>query len=75
VDSHEDLLFTHIALFNQKLAYWLVFSNVERPQHCLGQRSPSSRVGRWRSSFGPAEKRLANELLAPFILEHGYELS
>jgi hypothetical protein len=33
------------------------------------------RVGRWRSVFGPAEERLANELLAPFILEHGYELS
>jgi len=40
VDYHEDLLFTDLHLFNQKLADWLVFYNAERPHHSLGQRSP-----------------------------------
>jgi transposase InsO family protein len=40
VDYHEDLLFTDLARFNQKLADWLLFYNAERPHHSLGQRSP-----------------------------------
>jgi hypothetical protein len=40
VDYHEDLLFTDLDRFNQKLADWLVFYNAERPHHSLGQRSP-----------------------------------
>jgi transposase InsO family protein len=31
VDYHEDLLFTDLALFNQKLSDWLVFYNTELP--------------------------------------------
>jgi transposase InsO family protein len=31
VDYHEELLFTDLALFNRKLANWLVFYNTERP--------------------------------------------
>jgi transposase InsO family protein len=42
VDYHEDLLFTDLAAFNQKLAEWLVFYNAVRPHHSLGQRSPLS---------------------------------
>jgi hypothetical protein len=42
VDDHEELLFTELALFNRKLADWLVFYNTERPHHTLGQRSPLS---------------------------------
>ncbi|AVZ80009.1 transposase [Zoogloeaceae bacteirum Par-f-2] len=42
VDYHEDLLFTDLALFNQKLADSLVFYDTQRPHHCLGQKSPLS---------------------------------
>ncbi|WP_038471648.1 integrase core domain-containing protein [Acidithiobacillus caldus] len=42
VDYHEDLLFTDLARFNQKLAEWLVFYNAERPHHRLGQQPPLS---------------------------------
>jgi transposase InsO family protein len=37
VDYHEDLLFTDLDRFNQKLADWLVFYNAERPHHSGGQ--------------------------------------
>lgn len=40
VDYFEDLLFTDLALFNQKLADWLVFYNTQRPHHALGHISP-----------------------------------
>ncbi|MFN3918900.1 MAG: integrase core domain-containing protein, partial [Methylohalobius sp.] len=40
VDFHEDLLFTDLTLFNQKLADRLVFYNTQRPHHALGQLSP-----------------------------------
>jgi len=39
VDYHEELLFTDLALFNRKLADWLVFYNAERPHHSLSQQS------------------------------------
>ena len=42
VDYHEDLLFTDLALFNQKLADWLVFYNAQRPHHRLDQKPPLS---------------------------------
>ena len=42
VDDHEDLLFTDLALFNRKLAEWLVFTNTERPHQGLDQPSPRS---------------------------------
>jgi transposase InsO family protein len=42
VDYHEDLLFTDLARFNQKLADWLLFYNTQRPHHRLGQRTPLS---------------------------------
>jgi transposase InsO family protein len=42
VDYHEELLFTDLALFNRKLADWLVFYNTERPHHSLSQQSPLS---------------------------------
>ncbi|MGK9450686.1 hypothetical protein ACSSZE_05370 [Acidithiobacillus caldus] len=38
VDDHEDLLFTALARFKQKLADWLVFDNAERPHHRFSQR-------------------------------------
>jgi transposase InsO family protein len=40
VDYHEDLLFTDLNLFNQKLADWLVFYNAHRPHHSLAHKSP-----------------------------------
>jgi transposase InsO family protein len=33
---------TDLALFNHKLADWLVFYNAERPHHSLSQQSPLS---------------------------------
>jgi transposase InsO family protein len=42
VDYHEDLLFTDLALFNQKLADWLVFYNTQRPHHRFKQQPPLS---------------------------------
>ena len=42
VDDHEDLLFTDLALFNRKLAEWLVFTHTERPHQGLDQPSPRS---------------------------------
>jgi DNA-binding NtrC family response regulator len=33
---------TDLALFNRKLADWLVFYNAERPHHSLSQQSPLS---------------------------------
>ncbi|MFZ5531958.1 MAG: integrase core domain-containing protein [Pseudomonadota bacterium] len=42
VDDHEDLLFTDLALFNQKLADWLIFYNTQRPHFALGQQPPLS---------------------------------
>jgi transposase InsO family protein len=40
IDYREDLLFTDLDSFNQKLANWLVFYNTQRPHHSLDQRSP-----------------------------------
>jgi len=37
VNYHEELLFTDLARFNQKLANWLLFYNTQRPHHRLGQ--------------------------------------
>ncbi|WP_430626768.1 integrase core domain-containing protein [Thiobacter aerophilum] len=31
-----------MALFNQKLADWLIFYNTQRPHHRLGQQTPLS---------------------------------
>ena len=42
VDYHEDLLYTDLARFNQKLADWLVFYNSQRPHHSLSQKTPLS---------------------------------
>jgi transposase InsO family protein len=42
VDDHEALLFTDLALFNQKLADWLIFYNTQRPHFALGQQPPLS---------------------------------
>lgn len=40
IDYYEDLLFTDIELFNDKLANWLVWYNKERPHYAQGQLSP-----------------------------------
>ena len=40
VDYHEDLLFTDLNGFNQKMADWLVFYNTERPHQALALLSP-----------------------------------
>ena len=42
VDYHENLLFTDLGLFNQKMAEWLVFYNTQRPHYRLGQKTPLS---------------------------------
>jgi hypothetical protein len=42
VDYHENLLLTDLALFNRKLADWLVVSDAERPHHSPGQQCPRS---------------------------------
>jgi len=42
VDDYEELLFTDLALFNRKLADWLVLYNTARPHHSLGRQSPLS---------------------------------
>jgi transposase InsO family protein len=42
VDDHEELLFTDLAHFNQKLADWLLFYNTQHPHHRLGQKPPLS---------------------------------
>ncbi len=40
-DYHEELLlFTDLALFNQKLSDWIVFHNAQSPHHRLGQKPP-----------------------------------
>jgi len=40
VDYHEDLLFTDLPAFNEKLADWLVWYNYQRPHHSLNQTPP-----------------------------------
>lgn len=40
IDFHEDLLFSNLAAFNQRLTDWLVFYNTKRPHHALGHISP-----------------------------------
>jgi hypothetical protein len=40
VDWHEDLLFTDLKLFNQKLAQWLIDYNTVLPHHSLDLKAP-----------------------------------
>ncbi|MDR1310674.1 MAG: hypothetical protein LBK01_02190, partial [Burkholderiaceae bacterium] len=40
VAYHEDLLFTDINAFNDKLLDYLVWFNTERPHYALGLQSP-----------------------------------
>ena len=40
VDYHEDVLFTDLALFNRKMAAWLVEYNTVIPHHSLGLQTP-----------------------------------
>ena len=40
VDYHDDLLFTDLTLFNDKLLDWLTWYNTLRPHHSLGLQSP-----------------------------------
>ncbi len=40
VDYHADLLFTDLALFNRKMAAWLVEYNTVIPHHSLGLQTP-----------------------------------
>jgi len=40
VDYHEELLFTDLAAFNEKLADWLVKYNSIRPHKGLGLKKP-----------------------------------
>ncbi len=40
VDYHADLLFTDLALFNRKVAKWLLEYNTVIPHHSLGLRTP-----------------------------------
>lgn len=54
MDDHEDLLFTDLNLFNQKLADWLLFYNTQDPTiamvsdhryHSSSNTSPSAKGG------------------------------
>ena len=40
IDYHEDLLFSDLPAFNERLAEWLVWYNYQRPHHSLGQVPP-----------------------------------
>nr|WP_249419432.1 integrase core domain-containing protein [Hydrogenophilus thiooxidans] len=40
VDWHEELLFTDLELFNQKLGQWLIDYNTVLPHHSLGLKAP-----------------------------------
>ncbi len=40
VDFHEDLLFTDLELFNEKLVDWLIQYNGVRPHKGLGLQTP-----------------------------------
>lgn len=40
VDYHDDLLFTNLPCFNEKLLDWLTWYNCERPHASLGQVAP-----------------------------------
>ena len=40
VDYHEDLLFTDLALFNRKMAEWLLAYNTVIPHHSIGLQTP-----------------------------------
>lgn len=40
VDFHDDLLFTDLQCFNDKLLDWVSWYNLDRPHHSLGLQSP-----------------------------------
>ncbi len=40
VDYNEDLLFTDLELFNEKMADWLIDYNTKIPHHSLQMKSP-----------------------------------
>jgi len=40
IDFHEDLLFTDIALFNEKMTNWLIDYNTKIPHHSLLMKTP-----------------------------------
>ena len=40
VDFYEDLLFTDIDLFNEKMADWLIDYNTIIPHHSLNKKNP-----------------------------------
>ena len=40
VDYHEDLLFSDLAEFNQKLADWLIAYNTVLPHHAINLKTP-----------------------------------
>lgn len=72
VDYYEDLLFSDLALFNRKLADWLVFYNTKRPHHALGQQSPLSfllqhqpECQRWWTHTPASPARLLSSKIIP----------
>jgi transposase InsO family protein len=46
VDYHEDLLFTDLGAFNDKLMDWLLWYNGERPHWALQLQSPLQFIAR-----------------------------
>ena len=44
IDYHEELLFTDLKAFNDKLIDWLLWYNTERPHHALGLQTPAQVV-------------------------------
>lgn len=49
VDYHEDLLFTDLKAFNDKLFEWLLWYNNQRPHHALGNQTPIQIVAEFLS--------------------------
>ncbi len=41
MDYHEELLFTDLKAFNDKLFDWLLWYNTQRPHHALGLNTPA----------------------------------
>ena len=55
LDYHEELLFTDLKAFNDKLFDWLLWYNTERPHHALGLNTPASVVA---SCLPPTQCRM-----------------
>lgn len=51
VDFHDDLLFTDLVLFNDKLLDWLSWYNTIRPHHSLALQSPLQYIAKFFNNY------------------------